>query len=155
MTHRHESDSLNTRNTMKIDYRKIFSLRLFQLRVSKEMSQADVARGSGISRDMISKYEAGVTNPGPVNVMKLAKFFNVPTTELMPGKEEPAADDPATPYSSGVIRLTLVDRDPIYSELMVSQVVFTTTALKILRLLEEDAIEQNNVSSENGGKASH
>jgi transcriptional regulator with XRE-family HTH domain len=152
MTSTHEADALplNGKARMPVDYRAIFSQRLFALRTrKKQVSQAEVARNTGISKDMIHKYELGKTNPGPDKIAKLAAYFDVEPSELMPTRLDEKRVEVEPEY---YVRLTAGENDPRLSIIEIRQNVRTSTALKIMQLLEEDRIEKHN---DNDGRASN
>jgi transcriptional regulator with XRE-family HTH domain len=61
---------------------KKFGLHLRELRISKSMTQEDLADESGISRQYIGDVERGTRNISLVNLEKLAKSLKLPLYEL-------------------------------------------------------------------------
>ena len=57
--------------------------KLKQLRISKNMNQADVAGALGVGTSTYSNYETGECTPGLDTVYKLAGIFNVSLEDLM------------------------------------------------------------------------
>ena len=56
---------------------------LKQHRVWRKMTQEFVAETLGVSRQAVSKWESGVSDPSTTNLMALAKFFCVEAEELL------------------------------------------------------------------------
>ena len=63
-------------------------LHLRDLRIKRGLSQADVARELGISRQSYNFYENGKRDPDTAMVKVLAEFFGVSTDYLL-GRDEP------------------------------------------------------------------
>lgn len=53
-----------------------FSTRLVLTRMSRQLTQAEVAQGAGIDQALISRYEKGLA-PTQENVEKLETFFGI------------------------------------------------------------------------------
>jgi putative transcriptional regulator len=60
-----------------------FGTRLKQLRAEREMSQANLAKASGVSREYIARLELGQQDPTLGTMRKLAKAFKVKMAELV------------------------------------------------------------------------
>ena len=58
-------------------------MRLKQLRATREMSQADLAERSGISREYIARLETGHHDPSVSTLVKLAKALKVKSGKLL------------------------------------------------------------------------
>jgi transcriptional regulator with XRE-family HTH domain len=58
-------------------------MRLKQLRATREMSQADLAERSGISREYIARLETGHHDPSVSTLVKLAKALKVKPGKLL------------------------------------------------------------------------
>jgi len=58
------------------------------LRKDKNMSQYELAEVLSIYREMVSKWERGVTFPQPDHLLLLSQFFNVSINELILGERE-------------------------------------------------------------------
>ena len=58
-------------------------MRLKQLRAKREMSQADLAERSGISREYIARLETGHHDPSLSTLKKLAKALKVKVGKLL------------------------------------------------------------------------
>ena len=52
-------------------------------RTSCKMTQEFVAESIGVSRQSVSKWEQGITDPSTSNLFALAKLFNVSVEELL------------------------------------------------------------------------
>lgn len=63
------------------------SERLQQLRKLANYSQEQLADMLGVSRQAISKWESGQSNPDINNVIKLSGIYNVSTDYILIGKE--------------------------------------------------------------------
>lgn len=64
-----------------------FKERLKELRVSKNLSQMQLAIKTNISQSAIAKWELGKTEPTAGAIISLAKFFNE-TTDYILGLED-------------------------------------------------------------------
>lgn len=58
-------------------------MRLKQLRAARDMSQADLAERSGVSREHIARLETGHHDPSLSTLVKLAKALKVKPGELL------------------------------------------------------------------------
>src|SRR5215469_11690888 len=72
-------------------------LKLTQARMKREWSQQDVANLIGTTGLNVSRWERGITRPGPYFRAKLCELFGKSPQEL---DLEPAASEPATPSST-------------------------------------------------------
>ena len=52
-------------------------------RVNSKMTQEFVAESLGVSRQAVSKWESGASDPSTTNLMALAKLFGVSAEELL------------------------------------------------------------------------
>lgn len=62
---------------------KIFAERLTDLRKEKQLSQAMLARQLGVSSAVICYWETDRSEPTAVNIVKLARFFDVSADYLL------------------------------------------------------------------------
>lgn len=60
-----------------------FSKKVRQIRLSKKMSQGDVAKILGVHRTYISEIERGKINPSLITLEKVAKAFKVKVDDLI------------------------------------------------------------------------
>jgi transcriptional regulator with XRE-family HTH domain len=60
-----------------------FGKKLREIRLSKNMSQGDVAKVLGVHRSYISGLERGVRNPSLVTVQKIARALGVSAEKLI------------------------------------------------------------------------
>jgi transcriptional regulator with XRE-family HTH domain len=60
-----------------------FAMRLKQLRAKRKMSQADLAKSSGVSREYIARLELGRQDPTLGTLEKLAKALKVKAAKLI------------------------------------------------------------------------
>lgn len=51
--------------------------RLRQLRIEKDVSLEEVAKTTGISKSLMSRYERGLVEPGLKALSKLVRYYNV------------------------------------------------------------------------------
>lgn len=58
-------------------------MRLKQLRAARDMSQADLAERSGVSREYIARLETGHHDPSLSTLVKLAKALKVKPGKLL------------------------------------------------------------------------
>lgn len=56
---------------------------LKQHRINSKMTQEFVAESLGVSRQAVSKWESGASDPSTTNLMALAKLFGVSAEELL------------------------------------------------------------------------
>ena len=56
---------------------------LKQHRIDSKMTQEFVAETLGVSRQAVSKWESGVSDPSTTNLMALAKLFGVSAEDLL------------------------------------------------------------------------
>ncbi len=61
------------------------------LRRSRGMTQQDVARALGITRQAVARWESGANLPSTEKLLELAKLFGVPVSELAGGRPEHGA----------------------------------------------------------------
>ena len=57
-------------------------------RVRCQMTQEFVAEHLGVSRQAVSKWESGVSDPSTSNLLALAKLFGISAAELLSGIQE-------------------------------------------------------------------
>ncbi len=69
---------------MNKDIKKLFGQRLKRIRLSKNISQEELAFRSGLHRTYVSSVERGERNIAIVNIQKLANALEVSIKELMP-----------------------------------------------------------------------
>ena len=87
----------------------MISERLKQLRKSKNITQAELAKEMNVAKTTIASYEQGVSEPNIAMMTKLAKYFNVSPSYLM-------GWEPIIPNTSG--QLPLLDditQFPLYT----------------------------------------
>jgi len=51
--------------------------KLHELRIEKDVSLEDVARETGVSKSLLSRYERGLVDPGLRALSKLTKYYGV------------------------------------------------------------------------------
>ncbi|MDE5939481.1 MAG: helix-turn-helix transcriptional regulator [Lachnospiraceae bacterium] len=71
------------------------SARLRQLRKSAGLSQEQLAEALDISRQAVSKWESGVSNPDIQNIIQLGKLYGISTDAILLG-ESPASENTDT-----------------------------------------------------------
>ena len=57
--------------------------KLYELRRASGMSQEELAEKLGVSRQAVSKWESGASDPSTTNLMALAKLFGMTPEELL------------------------------------------------------------------------
>ncbi len=67
----------------KSDMKRSLGETLKQHRISSKMSQEFVAEAIGVSRQAVSKWETGVTDPSTSNLIALAKLFQISAEDLI------------------------------------------------------------------------
>lgn len=110
-----------------------FGKRSYNLMVRKGWHQSELARQSGLPRDSISVYVRGRSLPTPTSLTQLADALGVKPEELLPNHVESAidADNPAMEFR-------VSPNAPGVAWLRVNRLVTTTTALKIMEMLNDD-----------------
>ncbi len=76
---------LHSRETMKEKsiLKKSLGETLKEHRTRCKMTQEFVAESLGVSRQAVSKWESGISDPSTSNLLALAKLFGVSTEELL------------------------------------------------------------------------
>lgn len=93
--------------------REHFARRLITLLRSKDMSQADLSRACGLSRDATSKYARGVVLPTPKNMVNIAKALGVQPADLMlPSAANPSGEAAMSMASSSRAPRAHIDLAP-------------------------------------------
>ena len=64
---------------------KKFGQRVKALRISKSMSQGDLAKILNVHRSYVSGIERGLRNPSLLTIKKLATALNIGSSELIDG----------------------------------------------------------------------
>lgn len=93
-----------------------FGNRLRELRLSRELTQADFANAINLGESTISFYESDKRSPDYETLVKIARFFNVSTDYLLCQTDDP------TPHIRVKIA-TKIDPDPQQEK---SSINFTT-----------------------------
>ena len=68
--------------------------RLLHLRKENRMSQAQVAEALNVSRQAVSRWEAGISLPSTENLQCLSQLYGVPMDALLNEPADKAADPP-------------------------------------------------------------
>lgn len=117
---------------------KIFSRRLWRLMVAAGWNQSELARRSGVGRDMISGYVRGRHMPDPPHAQKLADALGVPIEDLFPSASE--ADLPGLAIKEAPpleLRATGDGKAMLHVNLELPMSV----ALKVLTLIQAEGVE--------------
>ena len=64
-------------------FKEDFNIVIKDLRKKKNLTQRELAKETGISFSMITKYEQGLNTPSIENLRKLADFFGVSISEFV------------------------------------------------------------------------
>ena len=67
----------------KVETRKSLGEVLKKYRTDNKMTQEFVAESLGVSRQAVSKWEQGISEPSTSNMIALAKLYRVPPEELL------------------------------------------------------------------------
>lgn len=67
----------------KIEIKQSLGERIKEHRIRCKMTQEFVAESLGVSRQAVSKWESGATDPSTSNLLALAKLFHVSAEELL------------------------------------------------------------------------
>lgn len=85
-----------------------------ELRKSKDWSQTDLAGKSGVSREMIGKYERGEAVPSIEAAKKIADAFEV-SLDYLVGNAEQAIDKATLNRLNDINRLAPDDKNLVYA----------------------------------------
>lgn len=110
-----------------------FARRLYKLMLDRGWRQADLARAAGLPRNAISVYLRGASLPTPSNLEKLAKALEMKPDTLLPNYTESAIE-----RDNPEIDFRVSPGDPTKAWLRINRLVHTSTAVKILAMLEAD-----------------
>ncbi len=69
-----------------MDY--IYSNNLYDIRIERKVTQTQMAKDRGISRQAISKIENGERNPSLDMAYRIAAYYNLSVQEVFPIKNE-------------------------------------------------------------------
>lgn len=93
------------------------SKRIVEIRKEKDWSQTDLATNSGVSREMIGKYERGDASPSIDAAKRIADAFGV-SLDYLVGEGSNAAFDKATVKRlQDIQRLSAQEKEHIYAML--------------------------------------
>ncbi len=62
-------------------------------RTEKQMTQEFIAETLGVSRQAVSKWENGTSDPSASNLCALAKLYGIPVEELLHETQEEKSED--------------------------------------------------------------
>ena len=79
----------------KAEYTMRLAERIMTLRMARGLSQEELARQLGVSRQSVSKWETGASTPELEKLTALADFFQITLDELVRGAAVPAPEAPA------------------------------------------------------------
>jgi transcriptional regulator with XRE-family HTH domain len=108
-----------------------FAKRLQRAQLDKGMTQAELARASGLGEDSISGYVRGRTLPRPAQLQKLCKVLGVERDALLP--PQPVEEIASHRKPS----LDFKDLGDGRAWLFLNQAVDFSTGLKIMQLLND------------------
>ena len=88
--------------------------KLYELRRASGMSQEELAEKLGVSRQAVSKWESGATQPELPKLIELSKIYQVSVDALLSLEhaKEPQDSSPAAPAAEGASRDTAEDAPP-------------------------------------------
>jgi transcriptional regulator with XRE-family HTH domain len=117
-----------------------FIKKMRQLMAQKGMTQSDLARASGLGRDMISHYMRGVRYPGVGSLAKLARALGV-----KPGELDPEIGIPEVEDEQFWSEIKQRKDDPLHVLLRVQRVATMKQALAVMAILHgsEDDKDQS------------
>lgn len=72
-----------------MEYKDIFSQRVYQLRKRRGLSQKELGEKIGLSHKSISTIESAISSTSIEKLILLAKYFDVSTDYLLGLKDEP------------------------------------------------------------------
>ena len=79
----------------KAEYTMRLAERIMTLRMARGLSQEELARQLGVSRQSVSKWETGASTPELEKLTALADFFQITLDELVRGEAMPAPGAPS------------------------------------------------------------
>lgn len=101
---------------MKLKDEKITD-KLTALRVERGLTQAELARAVGVSRQTVSRWERGFIVPSAANLISLSRLYGVPLDELMngepDGEEETAAPEVLKAPETETAEMEELDAAPV------------------------------------------
>lgn len=107
-----------------------FGARLVSLRKEKDFTQADIAKGIGVTDKAVSKWERGLSFPDLNNLCLLAEFLDVTVSELI-APEKP--DEKEIENNLLKINGMLLEKELKKSRIMAAAaVIITVTVLALL-----------------------
>lgn len=65
-----------------------FSTKLRNLRIQRGLTQMEMAEGLGTSQSSITSWEQGRREPDFTTIKRIALFFNVPMSSLLPSSDD-------------------------------------------------------------------
>lgn len=71
--------------TQQDQVRQSLGVSLRECRTQRQMTQEYVAEALGVSRQAVSKWENGTSDPSTSNLLALARLYGVPAEELLKG----------------------------------------------------------------------
>lgn len=109
-----------------------FQNKLRNLRISRDMTQIELAEGLGTSQSSITSWESGRREPDFATIRRIAEYFNVPMSSLLPSED--IEDDAylntiAQTISKNPKLLTLFDRTKFLSDTDLDTVLTVVNAL--------------------------
>lgn len=110
-----------------------FARRLYKLMLDRGWRQADLARAADLPRNAISVYLRGASLPNPESTKALAKALDMEPGELLPNYTESAID-----RDNPEIEFRVSPADPKKAWLRINRLVTTSTAIKIMALIEAE-----------------
>lgn len=116
-----------------------FARRLHVMMREKNWRQADLARASTLTRNMISVYLRGDSLPNPASLKLLAKAFDVDPDRLLPNYKESSID-----RDNPAIDFRVSPSDPTKAWLRINRLVSTSLAVKILAMLQDEDAQAAN-----------
>ncbi|MDY4191508.1 MAG: helix-turn-helix transcriptional regulator [Oscillospiraceae bacterium] len=78
-----------------------FGERIKALRKERGMTQEELAERLSVTRQTVSKWEQGTTQPDLDRVLELGRLFGVSTDHLLGGGEPPRENRPSAPEAPG------------------------------------------------------
>ena len=108
---------------------EMIGLRIKTMRLSRRMTQADLAKAIGQSPSSITMYESGKRNPDFETLEALADVFNVPLSAIVTNESrQKDPDDRLSQFLSSYNSLSSAGKDYIQQQLKVAQVMFSEHA---------------------------
>ena len=123
-----------------------FNIRVKELRVSRKLSQQELANFLKISKSSVNMYERGEREPGLDTLENIADFFNVDMDYLM-GK----SDSPHSYFGTNIDQLTLEEQQLITIFRSLNEIGKKEALNRVDEMTNVDKYKKSSVSQQDVG----